>query len=87
MNNNSGTPSPQKGSAGSWITILIVLLVLGFGAWYMWGRGNNDDTTNSVQAIGTQSSSDDAASIQADLNSTNVDNPNYNLDEGNFTGS
>ncbi len=87
FNNTPGAPSAQKGSAGGWITIIIVLLVLGFGAWYLWGHKSDDAAENNLQSINAQSSSDDAASIEADLNSTDVNNPGYNLDESNFTSS
>jgi hypothetical protein len=87
MNNNSSMPSSQKGSAGGWITIIIILLVLGFGAWYLWGRDNMATNDDNLQTINDQSSSDDAASIEADLKATDTNNPGYNLDEDNFTSS
>ncbi len=87
FNNTPGAPVAQKGSAGGWITIIIVLLVLGFGAWYVWGKDNDAETQENLQSINAQSSSDDTASIEADLNATDVNNPGYNLDEDNFTAS
>mgnify|MGYP001581278015 CR=1 FL=1 len=86
MNNNTGMPSPQKGSTGSWMTIIIVLIILCFGAWYFWGWGNST-ASNSLNTVNSQSSSDAAASIEADLNTTDVNNPDYNLDADNFTSS
>ena len=79
MNNRASASSLEKGSA---TIIIIILLVLVFGAWYFWGRSDSD-----LESIHTQSSSDEAAVIEADLNATDVNNPDYDLDESNFNAS
>ena len=79
MNNRASASSLEKGSA---TIIIIILLVLVFGVWYFWGRSDSD-----LESIQTQSSSDEAAVIEADLNATDVNNPDYDLDESNFNAS
>ena len=78
MNN---TNANQKGSAGTWITTIVILLVLAFGGWYFWGRDHGLNNQNA------QSNSDEAASIEADLKATDVNSPDYDLNEANFNAS
>ena len=79
VNNRASASSLEKGSA---TIIIIILLVLVFGVWYFWGRSDSG-----LESIQTQSSSDEAAVIEADLNATDVNNPDYDLDESNFNAS
>lgn len=68
-------PAVQSGSsAGPIIGGIIVLAVIIFGALYFMGqRAENQALNEEVNAINTQSNSDEAVSIEADLNSTNVE--------------
>ena len=85
--NNMNVP-PQKpqatqnsgGSAGSLIAVIVILALIIIGALYFWGQSNSADdgaervmTDETVQTINAQSSSDAAAAIEADLDATDVD--------------
>ena len=78
----------REGSAGPVIATIIILAVVVLGGLYFWGQRNSNnnsdiygnpiststtpaDTTNTT-TIDTQSSSDNPASIQNDLKSTNT---------------
>ena len=81
-------PQPES-KAGPIIGIVIVVIVLIIGALYFWGQRLNrevpvtpssdtsalqeEQSDPSVTALNSQSSSDDYASIESDLNATNVD--------------
>ena len=72
------TPPAQQSSVGTWVAALVILAVVVAGALYFWGqRGVEmmDDAgeTAALQSINTQSSSDEAAAIEADLNATDID--------------
>ena len=69
----------QGNSAGPVIATVIILVVIILGGLYFWGARSNSTSSGapevmSVNEISTQSSSDDLNSIADDLNSTNVDN-------------
>ena len=74
--------SPSKPSMGALIGIIVIVFVIIFGAFYFWGKMVEEKAANSsamietssVEALNTQSSSDEITSIEADLNSTNVEN-------------
>jgi hypothetical protein len=87
MNPNM-SPAPRSSSTGFIIATLILLAVIVAGGTYFWqahGRSAADDAA--LQGIESQSSSDDAASIEADLNATDVNSVDSSLDESNFTAS
>jgi len=70
----------NEGSIGPVIGTIIILAVILLGGLYFWGnRGNNmyedenSSTDAELQAIQNQSSSDESAAIEADLNNTRVD--------------
>jgi hypothetical protein len=75
---------PQnESSVGPVIATIIILAVIVLGGLYFWGqRGDNNGTapqtptTSSadLNAINSQSSSDDTSSIQTDLQNTNTEN-------------
>ena len=79
----------KEGSTGPIIGTIIILAVVVLGGLYFWGQRNvapttdiygnpvsptNSTTTVDTTTIDTQSSSDNPASIQNDLKSTNTDN-------------
>ena len=70
------------------IATIILLAVIVLGALYFW-KARSSDTVPAADtsAIESQSSSDEAAAIQGDLNSTNVENVDYDLNASNFTSS
>jgi uncharacterized protein HemX len=77
--NNMTTPAmePQKnGSTGTVVAAVVILAILVVGALYFWKERSYQapDTDQSVESITTQGTSDDTASIEADLESTDVDN-------------
>lgn len=74
---------PQnESSVGPVIATIIILAVIVLGGLYFWGqRGDNGATTPApatssadLNAINSQSSSDDTSSIQTDLQNTNTQN-------------
>ncbi|MBX4206418.1 hypothetical protein KW784_01380 [Candidatus Parcubacteria bacterium] len=79
----------RSGGTGFVIATVILLAVIIAGAVYFW-RARADKALGSdaaLQGIGTQSSSDDAAAIEADLNATDVNGVDYDLTPSNFTSS
>lgn len=78
----------ETGQSGKqmWLILVLVAVVIGAGVWWYALRqgitpvaNNNPETSVSgtdtdLQALTTQGSSDDVASIDADLKATNLDN-------------
>ena len=76
--------APQK-SVGSVVGVVVIVLVLVLGGLYFWGQQLNtkgamtpDEIRNTADAsianFQQQSTSDDISSIQADVDATNLDN-------------
>jgi hypothetical protein len=89
-NMNPAMP-PQKPSSPSshgavWAIVIILAVILAGGA-YFWGERSVSGPDESLDAINQQSQSDAEADIEADLNATDVDNVDYDLDEANFNAS
>ncbi len=80
--------SPEKKSYGPLIAVIIILALVVIGGLYFLGQrmsgdpyANMDTETTAdenVEALNSQSDSDETASIEADLKATNVDG----LDQG-----
>jgi len=78
----SPPPSPKPSSAGPVIGTIIVISLLALGALYFWGARLNGvpeelplipgDDASAESWAPQQSSSDEAAAIEADLNATNM---------------
>ena len=70
------SPVAQSGSsAGPIIGGIVILAVIIFGALYFWGEKQDSEALNEeLDTINIQSESDDTADIEADLNSTDIDN-------------
>ena len=79
--------TPKSSSVGPFIGIIIVILVIILGGLYFWGQRveknadesilTGEDTVtedNSVEILETQSSSDEIADIEEDLNTTDLEN-------------
>ncbi len=74
---NNVNPAEKNGSAGPIIAVIIILALVILGGLYFWDqRGDRNEIINDdvLEAINTQSELDDAASIEADLDATDVDN-------------
>ena len=81
-------PVQKSGSAWPVIGAIIILVIVALGAFYFWNqRASNRMLDDQLNGINAQSNSDEAASIEADLNATDVENVDYDLDEGNYTSS
>lgn len=90
--NNPTMPPEPKSAAGSLTALIVILALLALGAFYFWGERAEDDAAlesenASLNSINTQSNSDSEVDIETDLNSTDVDNVDYDLDPENFNAS
>lgn len=83
MNPNAMGQGMNRGSdssVGPVIGVIIILAVIVLGGLYFWGQRADkedaleDNTAAELDEIGSQSSSDNASSIEADLNSTQIEN-------------
>ena len=69
----------QEGSVGPIIGTIIILAVIVLGGFYFWGQRANNQVMDEAQVnqmvedITTQSQSDATADIEADLDSTEID--------------
>ena len=88
-NMNAGGTAPRSSSTGFIIATLILLAVIVAGGMYFWQARaeNSPENDAALQEINSQSSSDETASIEADLNATDVNSVDYDLSEENFTAS
>lgn len=74
-NMNVGTVESSGGSTGLIIGAVVILAIIVLGGLYFWGQRANDALLNeTVESINTQSSSDEAAAIEADLDATDIEN-------------
>ena len=70
------------------IGAVIILVVIVLGVLYFMGERNSNQALNDdLNAINAQSESDATADIEADLNATDIENVDYNLDEENYNAS
>lgn len=88
-NMNAGGAAPRSGGTGFVVATLILLAVIIAGVLYFWqARADKSlESDAALSGIEQQSNSDDTASIEADLNATDVENVDYDLSEANFTAS
>ena len=86
---NPNIPRQNASGTGFVIATVILLLVIVAGAVYFWKARTDKALTNdaALSGIEQQSNDDSAASIEADLNATDVNNVDYDLTESNFTAS
>lgn len=67
----------RGGSAGPIIGAIIILAIIILGGFYFWSQRADDSDAainGTVESINTQGTSDEAAAIEADLNNTNIEN-------------
>lgn len=88
---SSMSPKP-KGSAGSLTALIVILVLLAIGAFYFWNERVAEDAAlesdnAALESINRQSNSDLEADIEADLNSTDIEGVDYDLDPENFNAS
>lgn len=73
--NNVNVTPQQESSVGPIIGAIIILAVVVFGFLFFWGeRGADQALESQIDTIETQSNSDETSSIEADLEATDVDN-------------
>ncbi|MEK7176157.1 MAG: hypothetical protein AAB695_02155 [Patescibacteria group bacterium] len=66
---------PKGGSLGPILAGVVILAVIIFGVLYFMDQREGSQAFNEeVNAINSQDTSDEAASIEADLNSTDIEN-------------
>ena len=74
QNNVNMGSVPSGGSAGLIIGAIVILAIIILGGLYFWRERTDDMMTNeAIDSINMQSDSDDTTSIEADLNTTDVD--------------
>ncbi len=78
----SQMPDKPASSAGTVVAVLVILAVLVIGGFYFWGQRAEAPNPAGIE----QTQLEDAA-IEADLNATDVDNVDYDLDPNNFNAS
>ncbi|MBI2087092.1 MAG: hypothetical protein HYT69_02890 [Candidatus Zambryskibacteria bacterium] len=87
-NDNQSTIPQNGGGAWSLIAVMVVLALVIIGALFFWQRADDDSLENEqLESINTQSDSDAVSDIEADLDATDIENVDYNLDEENFNAS
>ncbi len=70
-------PTVGHGNVGSLVAVIVILAAVIIGALYFWNQRAGVevmDNTLETETIPAQSTSDATADIDADLNSTDVDN-------------
>lgn len=76
-NVNVGQGESRGGSVGPIIGIILILAVIILGGLYFWSQRANEDammTNEAIETINTQNTSDETTVIEADLNATDVEN-------------
>ena len=88
-NMNAGAPAPRSSSTGFIIATIILLVVIVAGGAYFWQARSESPIVDesALREIESQSDSDETASIEADLEATDVNSVDYDLSEENFTAS
>jgi len=77
--NMNNAPTPSGSSVGPVIGIIIILVVIILAGLYFWGQKDMDteieetNTTASTESITVQSQSDETDSIENDLNNTEIE--------------
>lgn len=70
-----------KKSKGPIIGIIVIVIILVLGAFYVLGNSGTATPTNSEPALPSVSSADDVNSIQADLNAGSGSDVNLNVSD------
>ena len=85
--NNVNMDKEGGGSAGPIIGIIVILVIIILGGLYFWSQREGNDTTindatindatitdEALESINLQSGLDDTTSIEADLDATDIEN-------------
>lgn len=87
MPNTLQDNAPDKKSSGPLIGIIIIIVVLLVGGLYFWmtkiatiPEETGTDTEAVVEQLSTQSASDEISAIEADLDATDLENLDAELD-------
>lgn len=72
QNNANTGAGGNEGSSGPIIGAIVILAIVILGGLYFWGQRAGNETA--VDEIDRQNSSDEAAAIEADLDTTDVEN-------------
>ena len=78
---NPNIPTENGSSIGPIVGTIVILLIIVLGAFYFWGerKSSTPNVDNTVQDIKMQDKSDDTSSIEADLQSTDVESVDAQL--------
>ena len=79
--NNVRASTETDNSAGPIIGVVVILVLILLGGLYFWNQRADTEmsTDRTVESITIQNSSDDTASIEADLDATDVENVDSEL--------
>jgi hypothetical protein len=93
MSNDNMMPEEDKKQTGSLIGIIIIILIIVIGGFYFWGQKLDEvsiePTAEEIlaeedvlsEALETQGTSDELTDIEADLESTNLDDLDAELSD------
>ncbi|PIP55821.1 MAG: hypothetical protein CO183_02165 [Candidatus Zambryskibacteria bacterium CG_4_9_14_3_um_filter_42_9] len=75
-NNANINKTEGEGTSGPIIGLIVILAIIILGGLYFWGqRANNDSAINQdLGAINSQSEEDTSTSIETDLEATDIEN-------------
>lgn len=75
-NVNAGTGEGGGGPSGPIIGAIVILVIIILGGLYFWSQRNGEEalTNETIENINMQSDSDAAAAIEADLDATDIEN-------------
>lgn len=83
QNNNFETKTKPESGVGPIIASIIIILIIVVGAFYLFStikeQTSNNKNIPSTEQIETQSDSDEISDIEADLNSTDLENLDLEL--------
>jgi len=80
QNNVNMGDAQSGGSAGPVIGIIVILVIIILGGLYFWNQRSSDIdidenlTSEVIDSINTQSEEDTTSSIETDLNNTEIEN-------------
>lgn len=80
QNNVNMGDAQSKGSTGPVIGIIVILVIIILGGLYFWNQHSGDIdidenmTSEVIDSINTQSEEDSTSSIETDLNNTDIEN-------------
>lgn len=81
MEGNMGGTEAGVNSIGPVVGIIVILVIIILGGLYFWNQRSVDntattktETATALDAINAQSTADDTAAIETDLNSTQIEN-------------